>query len=48
MELIVTQNGCVYIAEKTLNVIICTGINEYGNAPGILVYPVPAHNQFIY
>jgi len=43
VELIVTKNGCAYIAEKPLTVIICNpGINEYGNAPDIIVYPVPA------
>lgn len=46
VELIVTQNGCTYIAEKPLTVIICNpGINEYGNAPEIIVYPVPASER---
>ena len=46
INLIITQNGCVYVAEKPLEVIICNpGINEYGDCPEFNIYPVPADDQ---
>jgi hypothetical protein len=43
IDLIVTQNGCTFIAEKNLEVIVCNpGISENSRNPEFNIYPVPA------
>ncbi|MDZ7743153.1 MAG: T9SS type A sorting domain-containing protein [Bacteroidota bacterium] len=43
VSVIVTLDGCINRGERMLDVIVCNpGISEYGNVPGIEVFPNPA------